>query len=214
MARRGRPKLRKKNKSSVYNPVEVLKTRKEVEALKVAARSNPRDLAYITLALNTGYRCGDLLSLKVGDVLAGSTTRRIQIVRAIGRREQKTGWDSVRELGFKARNALHEYLLTRMPLEREAPLFLSRQNDKDGQQKPVSLDQVNVILSQYAERAGLGKRVRSHSLRKTFGYFAYQRCKDIAKVQAFFGHSSSEITLRYIGIEQEDLSNLTSGLDL
>ena len=212
--KRGRPKAKKKRKSSIYNPVDVLKTRKELEALKIAARKNPRDLAYIALALNTGYRCGDLLSLKVGDVVAGTTTTRVQIVRSIGRREQKTGWGNVRQLGYKPRNALHEYLLTRLPLQRDEPLFLSRQRDKDGNLKAISLDQINVILSRYAGEAGIMKRVRSHSLRKAFGYFAYKECGDIAKVQALFGHSSSEVTLRYIGVEQEDLSNLTASLEL
>ena len=210
----GRPRIKKKHKSSVYNPVDVLKTRRELEALKMAAQKSLRDLAYIALALNTGYRCGDLLSLKVGDVVSGTTTTRIQIVRTLDRREQKTGWGNIRQLGYKPRNALHDYLLTRLPLKRDEPLFLSRQRDKDGNLKAISLDQINLSLSRYAEKAGIFKRIRSHSLRKTFGYFAYKECEDIAKVQALFGHAKSEDTLRYIGIEQENLGDLTSSLEL
>lgn len=203
-----------KSKASVYNPVDVIKTSKEIESLKAAAAKNPRDLAYITLALNTGYRCGDILSLKIGDVLAGNSDKKIQVARVIGRREQKTGWGNVRALGYKVRNAIHEYLLTRRPIQKEEPLFLSRQRDKEGNLCAISIDRINGLLTHYASVAGIERRVRSHSLRKTFGYFAYRQCKDIAKVQALFGHSSSDITLRYIGIEQEDLSGLTAGLDL
>ena len=209
--RRGRP--RKKSESKSYNPVSVIKTRKELEALQNAT-SNLRDIAYISLALNTGYRSSDLLALKVGDVLAGTTTSRIQIVKTLGRREQKTGWGSIRELGAKPRAALHKYLLSRQPVDRDEPLFISRQRDREGNKKPLSLDRVNLILTDLSVTAGINKRIRSHSLRKAFGYFVYQKSRDITQVQALFGHSSGDITLRYIGIVQEELGFLTSNLDL
>lgn len=207
-------KRRAKSKNSSYHPVDILKTIKEIESFKAAAMYNPRDLAYIVLALNTGYRCGDILSLKIGDVVAGNADKKIQVARVIGRREQKTGWGNVRALGYKVRNTIREYLLTRRPIQKDEPLFLSRQKDKEGKMGAISIDRINGLLSYYASKAGIPGRIRSHSLRKTFGYFAYRQCKDIAKVQALFGHSSSDITLRYIGIEQEELSGITSGLDL
>jgi integrase len=202
------------NRGVAYNPVAVLKTKKEIEAIKMAARNNYRDLAYITLALNTGYRGGDILSMKVSDVLSDCTGKRVNIKRSIGRREQKTGWGSIRELGYTTRWILREFLLTRIPVDPDEPLFPSRQRDKSGDKKALSLDQINNILDKYAKTAELDKRVRSHTFRKTFGYFAYKQCNDISKVQALLNHTSSDITLRYIGISQDDLNSLTLNLNL
>ena len=42
-------------------------------------------------------------------------------------------------------------------------------------------------------------------MRKTFGYHHYQKFKDVAMLQKIFNHSSPQITLRYIGIEQEQI---------
>ena len=48
----------------------------------------------------------------------------------------------------------------------------------------------------------------THSLRKTFGYHYYKNTKDIATLMQVFNHGSQNITLRYIGIEQEDLDKV------
>ena len=43
------------------------------------------------------------------------------------------------------------------------------------------------------------------TMRKTFGYHHYKKFKDIAMLQKIFNHSSPAITLRYIGIEQDQI---------
>ena len=45
----------------------------------------------------------------------------------------------------------------------------------------------------------------THTMRKTFGYHHYKKFKDIAMLQKIFNHCSPEVTLRYIGIEQEQI---------
>lgn len=47
--------------------------------------------------------------------------------------------------------------------------------------------------------------IGTHSMRKTFGYHHYQQFRDIALLQKIFNHSSQLITLRYIGIDQEQI---------
>lgn len=51
----------------------------------------------------------------------------------------------------------------------------------------------------YVSLDGIG----THTLRKTFGYHFYQQYKDPALLQEIFNHSSEEITLRYIGVNQD-----------
>ena len=45
----------------------------------------------------------------------------------------------------------------------------------------------------------------THSMRKTYGYYLYQNTKDIARVMKMLRHSSEGVTLRYIGITQDDI---------
>ena len=42
-------------------------------------------------------------------------------------------------------------------------------------------------------------------MRKTFGYHHYKQFKDVVILQKIFNHSSPQITLRYIGIEQDQI---------
>lgn len=49
--------------------------------------------------------------------------------------------------------------------------------------------------------------IGTHTLRKTFGYFHYKRYKDVALLQQLFNHASPSITLRYIGITQDEIDD-------
>lgn len=55
----------------------------------------------------------------------------------------------------------------------------------------------------------IGKEVNialgTHSMRKTRGYHLYQSTKDIARVMKMLRHSSEGVTLRYIGVTQDDV---------
>ena len=42
-------------------------------------------------------------------------------------------------------------------------------------------------------------------MRKTFGYWHYQKYKDVAILQEIFNHLSPSVTLRYIGINQDNI---------
>lgn len=53
----------------------------------------------------------------------------------------------------------------------------------------------------------VGLDLSTHSMRKTRGYHMYKVSHDIGAVMKMLNHSSAIVTLRYIGIEQEDLDN-------
>jgi integrase len=44
-------------------------------------------------------------------------------------------------------------------------------------------------------------------MRKTRGYHLYQATKDIARVMKMLRHSSEGVTLRYIGITQQEVDD-------
>ena len=61
------------------------------------------------------------------------------------------------------------------------------------------------ILKTACKAVNLKEKIGTHTMRKTFGYHHYKKFKDIAMLQKIFNHSSPAITLRYIGIEQDQI---------
>ena len=61
------------------------------------------------------------------------------------------------------------------------------------------------VIKKSCVLAGLEEKVGTHTMRKTFGYHHYKKYKDVAMLQKIFNHSSPQITLRYIGIEQDQI---------
>ena len=59
------------------------------------------------------------------------------------------------------------------------------------------------ILNDVCKKVEIDYNVGTHTLRNTFGYHHYQKFKDVAILQKIFNHSSPEVTLRYIGIDQD-----------
>jgi len=51
-------------------------------------------------------------------------------------------------------------------------------------------------------------------MRKSFGYWAYKSGHDLAVIQKLLNHSSQKVTLRYIGIEQDDLDDVYISMNL
>ena len=62
-----------------------------------------------------------------------------------------------------------------------------------------------MIVKTACQEAGIKYKIGTHTLRKTFGYHHYQQFKDVVILQKIFNHSSPSITLRYIGIEQDEI---------
>ena len=70
------------------------------------------------------------------------------------------------------------------------------------------------IINDAAKSIGIKDKIGTHTLRKTFGYHAYNNGYDITLIQKLFNHSTPAITLRYIGITQEELDDVYLSLDL
>ena len=70
------------------------------------------------------------------------------------------------------------------------------------------------IINGAAKEIGIMENIGTHTLRKTFGYYAYQSGIAIEVLQKLFNHSTPAITLRYIGITQEHLDEVYLNLNL
>ena len=75
------------------------------------------------------------------------------------------------------------------------------QGQKSGPE-PLSRSQAFRIIKKAANYYGFEQNISCHSLRKTFGYFAWKNGTPPALLMSIYNHSSYEITKRYLGIDQ------------
>ncbi len=183
--------------------VQPIRDKKKIDDMKKVLRENLRDYALFTLGINSGLRISDLLKLKVSDVLDGKKIRdRITI------REQKTGKTKDFPLGKTTKKALEEHLAT-WNHQPDDYLFRSRKG-----KGALSRQQAFNIINGAARVVGIKEQIGTHTLRKTFGYHAYKQGMDITIIQKLLNHSAPSVTLRYIGITQDQLDSVYLTLEL
>lgn len=181
--------------------VDPIKKVSEIEKLKSALSG--RDLLLFVIGINSSLRISDLLKFTFEDLQGGKSHKTLK--------EGKTG--KYKKLAIN--DSIREALAAIPEEERTGYLFPSRKAAADGSQKPISRIQAWRILNAAAERAGLTHiNFGTHTMRKTFAYHAYDRGADITRLMRILNHSSQRETLRYIGIEQEELDDVFQNLNL
>jgi len=188
------------------NEVGAIKSKKQIEKIKAVLKGKSyRDYLMFAVGINTGLRISDLLSLTFRDVLNedGSIQESIKI------KEQKTGKTKVFYINDTVKKSLVEYMKSN-EYSLDDYLFASRKGDN----KPISRIQAYRILNDACFQAKISGSIGCHTMRKTFGYWAYKQGIDITLLMKIFNHSTPSITLRYIGIEQEDINNVYVNLNL
>lgn len=148
--------------------------------------SSYRDYFMFYLGINTGLRISDILPLKVKDVRYGEH---------LDLTEKKTSQYKKIYLNDDLKMEIIKYT---KGMADDDYLFPSQ---KGGHIKRVRAYE---ILKAAGDKAGI-KEIGTHTLRKTFGYHFYKKHKDVAMLQRIFGHSSPSITLKYIGISQDEI---------
>ncbi|MCW6662930.1 tyrosine-type recombinase/integrase [Aerococcaceae bacterium NML160702] len=173
------------------NLVEPIRDKSDIEAMKVELRSkSERNYILFLLGINTGFRISDICNLKVGNIKSG----RIVV------REGKTRKHREVLITSKLKKDLYKYIDGKAQYEY---LFQSRK----GKNKPIGRQRAYEILKEAAEECGIDF-VGTHTLRKTYGYHHYRKHGQLVVLMQEFNHASPDITLRYIGIQQEDKDNL------
>jgi len=184
---------------------EPIRDKKQVKELAGywLKQGNIRNYALIVLGVCTALRVGDLLRLSWENVY---DERRGEFRTHITITEQKTGKQKIIALNKQAINALR--LL--YPHRRGAFVFSSNRKED----KAISRVQAWRIIKKAVEAVGVAGRIACHSLRKTFGYFAWKSGVLPVMLMDIFNHSSFEITRRYLGISQDDRDRVYMNLAL
>ncbi len=185
--------------------VEAIKDPNEINRIKKIMLAE-KDYLYsllFTYGINTGLRISDILALRFEDIL----DERKRVKSSFDVIEQKTGKKRKIVINDSVREMLDLFLKS---TDRRAGYIFSRNNGE----KPITRAAVWHTLNKYAKEAGLKGQIGTHTLRKTFGYQLYKKGIDITRIQYLFNHSSPKVTLRYIGITQEEVDDIVENLNI
>jgi integrase len=157
-----------------------------------------RNYMLFTLGISVGIRGGDLLSLRIGDVLNEDGTVK-DYIWCIESKTRKTNQPHINDT---AKKAILEYIALLDTVNFDDYLILSERKGR------MDESQLYRILHKLNTDLGFEEHIGAHSLRKTFGYWNLKLhpndMQALAVIQDMLNHSSSQTTLRYCGITRED----------
>jgi integrase len=182
------------------NEVQPIRDRKHIQAMKKALHG--RDLLLFVFGINSGLRISDILKLKVADVRGKGS-----IVVS----ETKTG----KAKRFIFNESIKQSVKALVPANAGPDDYLFK--SRKGSNRPISRVSAYRVLNEAAERAGVLNKVGAigtHTLRKTFGYHAYKNGTDLSLLQSIFNHSTQTVTLKYIGINQDQIDEVYANINL
>lgn len=168
-----------------------------------------RNRLMFVVGINVGLRAGDLLSLKWDMVLDDDNS----VVDELTVKEEKTEKFRTFYFNSSCKKALSEYFAEYRP-ERNSYIFQSSKCKEES----LNVRSAGKILKTAAKDCGIKYNVGTHSMRKTFGYHQLINHRNdalfLCQLQKMFGHSTPEITLRYCGLENEQLQQYYNDVNL
>ena len=155
-------------------------------------RPNERIATALVLEGNLGLRISDVLRLRLCDIVRDGDRYRLEIV------EQKTGKCRAFTVPLVIQQYIENYSL-RNNIRKEERLF------------PITERAVQKQLAIVCDYLGY-KGISTHSFRKWYATEIYKANNyDITLVQRLLQHSSTAVTQRYIGIEQQRIEAAIAG---
>ncbi|MCM1265991.1 MAG: tyrosine-type recombinase/integrase [Candidatus Gastranaerophilales bacterium] len=185
------------------NLVEPIKSKKDIEAIEAyLAKHSLRNQLIWVFGTNSGLRISDILGLNIKDV------KNKQYVEVI---EKKTKKYKKIKLNKKLQDLIKKYLVLRektYSITDDEPLFIGKKHCR------LDRSQVYRFINDVCRELKISINAGTHTMRKTFGYHHYKQFNDVALLQKIFNHSSPSITMRYIGIAQEELDESYTNFEL
>ncbi|QHN07253.1 tyrosine-type recombinase/integrase [Methanothermobacter sp. THM-1] len=150
-----------------------------------------RDRLILSLLYSSGLRVSELVSLRINDIDLQDRTIRI---RGKGDKDRIVLFDE------NTRHLLEDYLQKRV--YESDYLFLNRFGD------PLTPRYVQMMIKNYARKAGINKKVTPHILRHSFATHLLKNGVDIRAIQQLLGHSNLSTTQIYTSVDMQTLKNV------
>ncbi|QDR80607.1 tyrosine-type recombinase/integrase [Sporomusa termitida] len=191
--------------------VEPFRSKKDIEAVRLYLRGKAlKHGLWFWLGVNSALRISDLLALQVGDVRKpdGSIVTRIVL------KEQKTGKTKEFPISDKIRAEIQNVIRFYGLNDAAEPLFPSNKTGEKGSLKAIGRSYANQLITEAARMCNIPGNFGSHSMRKSFAYFAWEQGTDVLLLMDLLNHSSPRDLRRYIGITQDQLNAVYLSVDL
>jgi integrase len=190
--------------------VEPIKRVKDIEKIEqyLKGKEKRRDYMLFVVGINVGLRAGDLLELRLKDVLSESKLNDSVLIK-----EQKTGKMREFTLNKSAKDAIWYYLESISGYEPEDYLFKSQKGGR------LTVQAAHKIIKGLLRELNIKGNYGTHSLRKTWAYHIYvNNAKNnpmiLPTLQKMLNHSNQATTLRYIGITKEVITDVYNSINL
>lgn len=189
-------------------PVEPIRSLNDIERIKQYflttkghGNTKIRNYAYFVLSLNVARRGGDIVELRVCDVLNVDGAFKSHIIFD---HEQKTDKRSMILLNSKTAEALKMYFDTLGEYRMSDWLFPKLNNPAEH----MSVDGMRRMLQRAVKALDIDMKIGTHSLRKTMPYHVITNStntEDEVIVSQFLKHSNIKTTYHYIGRSQSEM---------
>lgn len=171
-----------------------------IKSIRKLLANNKRDLLLFNLGIANGLRGGDLLELKVKQVLHVKEGDTVPII------EQKTKKPNICAFNKTSWKSLQSYLKTANLTEND---YLFSSNKKSGRKDTktnLTVSTLNALVKKWTGAINLPGNYGSHSLRKTWGFI--QRTEFGVSFEIIckrFNHANPTVTMRYLGIQDKEV---------
>ena len=190
--------LNKKQRAALLRAVD-----KEVED---AVRRYPRlrlmylrDAAIVKLILYAGLRVGEIVQLRMSDIILDERKGSVIVREGKGTKRREV------PLNARARKAMLDYLMVRPEIENSV-LFLGQRNEG------IKSKTVQRSVTRFSDPIGM-RDVTPHTLRHTFAKSLIDSGVSLDKVATLLGHSNLNTTRIYTTPGVQDLEDAINGLD-
>jgi integrase len=207
------------------NTVQPIRSLEKIKEIEIVLKSQSmRNYILFRLGIYSGLRISDILKLKVKDL-------RNQDYFIL--KEKKTGKPKRLLIQPELKIELNNYIKDMDDEDfvigsreyKDTIIITTKVKNENGKYRNVEQKIKNIasnsplnraqawnILNDVAKKVGITESIGTHSLRKTFSYWLYHYSnKDISLIQKMLNHSSPQMTLRYIGILDDQIDNMISG---
>lgn len=186
--------------------VSPLINKRLITAIKKHLDNKPRDLCLLVMGINTALRASDLLSLKTEQV------KHLAVGDILRVHERKT--KKIRNITIN--KAVREVLDIWLDEYDDAWLFPSQRGSHT-----LTVSTLHNMVKQWCTVAHVTTGINqgnlnygSHTLRKTFGYHQRMAGVPIHILMQIFNHASQATTLRYLGIQSQEIEDVYLGINL
>lgn len=211
--------------AGISSEVYAFNTEKEIENMinifdkhiNEATDGNKKQIAcrnkmMFLIGINISLRASDLVKLKWNFFLKDNGEFKESYILQ-PKKQRKQGKFVKLYFNKAIKKAVMDYVDKYPVVNIDDYIFQSRKGNN-----PITEISLWRIIKETAKEAGIEKNIGSHSLRKTFGFWAFHNAEDknkaLVTLQLLFNHSSTQTTLRYIGLLDNEIADMFYSVDL